>query len=227
MRVFIRVICLLAAFSFLSGCGNITGKEESVGFTLVSSLPGFTVNVPYSANLVVNRTPPDSRVRITLLPHSNPPPGYQNRLPDGLSLSEGGILSGTPTEAGLFCFRVSARLLTNPLIYKKSTIKFQDYTLVVQGFEMETTVPEGIRDANYQFNLIASRNPADTEIECQIANGGLPNGLTLTETGANAGLISGTPTESGVFNFTVRAWVSGFSTNYKEQAYSMAVNTFE
>jgi len=53
-----------------------------------------------------------------------------------------------------------------------------------------------------------------------IANGALPAGLTLNE---NTGIISGTPTESGVFNFSVKATLDGWITQTNQ--YRITVST--
>jgi|GEM_PF-2901974 len=209
----------------VSGC---VSHGEGEKLQLVANLPDAQEGVSYLFNIVADKQPSDVGVRCVIVIPQKAPPGYTLGLPQGIQLTPNGLLKGKPTKSGNYYFSVHAQLLTEPRKYHKETVKRADYTLAVRGFELASTVPEGLQDVTYSFNLIASKTPSDTKIECELQSGGvLPNGLSLTTSGADAGLLSGTPTESGVFNFTIRAWVSGHPTNYKEQAYKIVINTFE
>jgi len=62
-----------------------------------------------------------------------------------------------------------------------------------------TKLPSGIVNKAYSTTFAANGTPP---ITWSIIDGTLPTGLTLT---ASTGAISGTPTQSGIFSFTVRA----------------------
>lgn len=118
-------------------------------------------------------------------------------LPAGLNgVFNAGVftISGTPTEIGTFNFSVTGTGACAPSSALNGTI--------------EITPNAGIELTSGDTNQTVNNGTAITDIVYTITNGtgavinGLPNGVT----GAyNAGVftISGTPTESGVFNYTV------------------------
>lgn len=114
--------------------------------------------------------------------------------PTGLNLSAEGWLSGTPTATGTYTFIVQA---VNDFGASQS-----NYTLTVTDQpgppEFFTTSPltNGVLGQAYSQPLLASGNPTFS-----LESGDLPDGLGL---GAG-GLLSGTPTNRGSFEFTVRA----------------------
>jgi hypothetical protein len=116
-------------------------------------------------------------------------------LPTGLTLSAGGVLSGTPTAAGFFTFTITAtdaNLCTGTQSY---TIGMSCPTITVNP----VSLPGGGVTLAYSQTITATGgNPAYT---FTISSGALPAGLTL----AAGGLLSGAPTEIGIFNFTVTA----------------------
>ena len=115
-------------------------------------------------------------------------------LPAGLRLSESGDISGTPTESGKFSLTIIAAL-------NDSVSTRRIYTLIVRERPAVITasLPDGRMNTPYsRINLNAQ---GTAPITWSVAEGSLPAGLTLT---AN-GYILGTPTESGIFMFTLRA----------------------
>jgi len=116
--------------------------------------------------------------------------------PAGTSLSEHGILSGTPTQSGPFWFTV---LLSNQYgtalrMYGGAVSPAPVIPDPIQ-ITSPASLPEIKVGAPFEFTFTASR-PAAFSVE-----GDLPAGLTLTE----AGLLSGIPTVAGEYSFTVRA----------------------
>ena len=62
-----------------------------------------------------------------------------------------------------------------------------------------STLPNGTRETSYSETLAAT---GDTPITWSVESGNLPDGLSLN---TNTGAISGTPSKSGTFSFTVKA----------------------
>ena len=113
-------------------------------------------------------------------------------LPDGLELSTGGVLSGTPTSVG---------------VYEDVTITVTDaadktaqatYTITIaQAVHIITaSLPGGVIGTDYPETTLAA---ADGTAPYTWTATGLPVGLELS----NAGILTGTPTVDGVFNAVV------------------------
>ena len=119
-------------------------------------------------------------------------------LPAGMTLSTAGVLSGTPTVAGTFNFSVRA---TDSTTGTAATVTVA-YTLTLSAPVITinpATLPNSVQQLPYTQTLTATGGTAPYAFA--ITAGALPAGLTLS----TAGALSGTPTVSGVFNFTVRA----------------------
>ncbi|MGB8887957.1 MAG: Ig domain-containing protein [Candidatus Korobacteraceae bacterium] len=116
-------------------------------------------------------------------------------LPPGLSLSDTGVISGTPTSAGVFPFTVKVTDALSNSVSANLSITIQSGSLVV----ITTSLPDGTVSVPYDATLGAGGGvPPYT---WSIISGGLPAGLSLN---TSSGLISGTPTTPGVSNFTAQ-----------------------
>jgi hypothetical protein len=123
--------------------------------------------------------------------------------PPGLSLSEGGVLSGTPEAEGTFEFTVE---LTSGGVSREAALS------VVIGAEsalaIETSaLPSGRVSFEYLAFLDAAGGP-EAPRTWSVAAGGLPAGLVL-ETIDGRGRISGVPTTEGTFDVTIRVEAGG------------------
>ncbi len=117
-------------------------------------------------------------------------------LPAGLSLNgTTGALTGTPTAAGGFNFTLTAADNFNFTGSQPYTLTVAPPIIVVAP----TTLPNGAVAASYNQNITASGGIATYTYA--VTAGSLPPGLTLSATG----VLSGTPTAGGTFNFTLRA----------------------
>ncbi len=117
-------------------------------------------------------------------------------LPDGLSLSKEGRLSGTPTREGTFDFTIMVKDAGGKRATRPLTIEVgpPPPPLAVKT----TSLPSALRDLPY--NSLLEATGGLTPYTWAIESGILPDGLTMT----SAGVISGTPTTIGSTTFTVR-----------------------
>ncbi|MFN0171761.1 MAG: putative Ig domain-containing protein, partial [Bryobacteraceae bacterium] len=118
----------------------------------------------------------------------------QGNVPPGLGLSSSGELSGTPTTAGNFLFIV--RVSSAGTVTTSSSATFQ-LTINPPLAITTTSLPGGVFGQPYSATLQATggRPP----YFWSLAQGVLPVGLQLSSTG----VISGTPSALGTYNFVV------------------------
>lgn len=119
-------------------------------------------------------------------------------LPAGLSLSSAGVIFGTPTTVGTSNFTVKASDSFTPA--QTATASYS-ITVILSTLAITTkTLSPGTTGTAYSQNLISTGGNAP--ITWALSGGTtLPPELGIT----TAGLISGTPTTIGTYNFTVSA----------------------
>ena len=168
-----------------------------------SSLPAASENLPYSQSITASGGTAPYDYAVT-----------SGSLPPGLTLSSGGVLSGAPTASGSFNITVTA---TDALTYTGS----QAYTVTVGAAPTITIAPTSLPAANenlaYSQTVTASGGTAPYGYA--VTAGALPPGLTLSSGGA----LSGSPTASGSFNFTVTA--TDAMTYTGSQSYTLVVGS--
>jgi hypothetical protein len=145
-------------------------------------LPPTNRNLPYSQTLTATS--------------GAPPYGWSlagGSLPPGITLSQGGVLSGTPTAEGTFQFTVRLQDSNNGVAEALMTLTVNPPLRMVS-----TGVPATTQNATYSNTLAAAGGT--TPYVWSLANGSLPPGITLSP----AGVLSGSPTASGTYPFTVR-----------------------
>ncbi len=205
----------LPAGMTLTGGGMLSGTPTSTGtftFTIratdVNGCFGemtFTIHITCPAIVVNPATLTDGTVGVGYGPvnfsqsGSTGTPTFSvtaGTLPTGLSLTTGGVLSGTVTVAGPSSFTVSATDQYGCSGSRALTVTFNCPTI--------TVTPGTLADANVgvaygpvQF----TQTGAPTAVTWTLQSGTLPTGMTLSA----AGLLSGTPTATGTFTITVRA----------------------
>ncbi len=228
----------------LSGAGTLSGVPTSTGsfsFT-VAATDSSTGAGPFSAtsgtlNLTI------SAPTISLSPSSltNPTTGIASSqsvsasggtapysyaitagaLPTGMSLSSGGILSGTPTAGGTFTFKVRATDSSGGTGPFTGT---QSYSLNIAAPTIAlspATLPSATVGTAYGQAVTASGGIAPYIYA--VTSGSLPAGMTLSSNGA----LSGTPVAGGSFSFTISATDSSTGTGpfTGSRAYALAVGS--
>ncbi len=123
---------------------------------------------------------------------------FTGTMPTGMTLSSGGILSGTPSSApGSYNITITA---TDTNGCAKSgvysiTVNCPSFTITAPSF------PSATKNVAYPSQQL-SASGGTSPYNWTIASGALPAGMSMS----TAGLISGTPTSApGTYNFTVRA----------------------
>ncbi len=136
-------------------------------------------------------------------------------LPSGLNLDSSGLLSGTPTVNGSFGFIVQATDADGNAGYRTYTLNSGAANSLTL---LPTTLPNGSHGAAYSQTVTA--NGGTAPYTYAVTSGSLPAGLSLN---TNTGAITGTPTGSGLSNFTITATDSVGDTG--SQAYSMSIGS--
>jgi len=161
--------------------------------------PTATVGQPYSVSFTL-KEPGDCGPSFRVSSGAFPP---------GLTLaSDEGVTRGAPTEAGSFTFFITVSYSCG-----LKSASDQQYTINVNAGAPPkprlVVVTPSLPDANINqaYTAPALQASGDTVNSWTLAGGALPAGLTL----ASNGVISGTPTQSGTFNFTVQANGNGTS----------------
>jgi hypothetical protein len=154
----------------------------SIGTT---DLPEATVTVPYSRTLIANGGKPD----YTWVVESG-------SLPSGLSLSQSGTISGTPSAAGTNNFAVRVTDSNGSSATKALTL------IVKPSAPLTITtsqLPRGSVGATYSQAIGASGG--QTPYTWSRESGNFPDGLSLNQ---SLGIISGTPERAGTSSFVVK-----------------------
>jgi hypothetical protein len=189
-----------------TGCTDV----QTAGFTVVPtcqtimvtpvSLAAGTINTAYNQQLTATGGAPPYGFTLSMA-----------ALPNGLTLSASGALSGTPTQTGTFNITVKATDATG-------CMGTQSYSLVINCPTITlspATLPGGMVGTAY--NQTVSASPAGN-YGYAVTAGALPSNLSLN---ATTGAITGTPTSAGTANFTITATGAGNCTG--SLAYSITI----
>jgi hypothetical protein len=153
--------------------------------TTASALPGGTAGAAYSATIAGSGGTPPYLWTVS-----------GGSLPSGFTLDAGtGALTGTTAASGTFTFTVTLADSAGVSAQKQFTLSIGPGIT----FTTAASLPNGVAGTPYTFTLGASGG--QPPYSWSITNGSLPTGLALN---ASSGVISGTPTANGTFNFTVQ-----------------------
>lgn len=190
-------------FSFTVAAGTFAGPNQAAAnqsaYTYAcrqAALGRFCLN-PITSKCCAN-----TAYSSTIVPTGGVAPYYfalvSGALPPGLTLNATtGEISGTPTLSGTYGFSV---MFTD--VYGATVTRA--YTIRVLQISTSTPLPEAYKDVDYAAAAVvfAEAGPYDPPLSWQVVGGALPTGMTLDET---TGALTGTPTVSGTFNFTISA----------------------
>ena len=135
-------------------------------------------------------------------------------LPGGLTLTAGGYIVGTPTQA------VTNHKFTVVAVCDTAPAQEAEYSITI-GINYNVaalTVPDGSAGTSYDTRIDMAQGAGD--VTYKIVGGELPEGLTLTPDGA----ITGTPGQAGVFTVTVEAEAEGIASDRTELTLYIAGN---
>lgn len=122
-----------------------------------------------------------------------------DNLPEGLTLSVGGLLTGSIKQVGSYTFTVE--MVADNWVTKSVDFKIEVAPVIIAtGSELNATVTVGT-EINTTFACSTVTEDSSLQNVTSKVIGDLPTGLTYD---AETGKLSGTVTTAGVYNFTVR-----------------------
>jgi hypothetical protein len=116
-------------------------------------------------------------------------------LPNGLTLSAAGTISGTPTATGTFNFTTKATDAAGAALTKALSIVINAAPSITTASPLDS----GVVGTAYSQTFTVSGGT--TPFTWSVTSGSLPAGLTLS----SSGVLSGTPTAAGTSNFIITA----------------------
>lgn len=165
--------------------GNVLPVDRAPLAVVTDDLPGAAKGKPYSTRLLV--TGAGAPFQWSLVDGS---------LPGGLTLSEDGTLSGTPTTIEATRAEFAVRNA-----YGKTARRI--LTVEVNAIAVTTTsVPDGHLGGAYSFAL---KSTGGGLVFWSLYSGSLPPGIKLS----SGGTLSGTATTAGTYTFQVRVSLNG------------------
>ncbi|WAC70479.1 putative Ig domain-containing protein [Microbacterium sp. SL75] len=172
---------------------NVSG---SVSVLTIERAPAFTASTPSDTATV------GTAYTYAFAASGSPAPTFQladGSLPDGLTLSSDGILSGTPTTTGASSFRVTASNGVDPDATTDVITIDVNPEPVAPRFTASTPDKIATVGIKYSYTFAASGYPTPL---FTVSQGSLPDGLELDQFD---GSLRGYPTTLGASTFTVTA----------------------
>lgn len=171
---------------------KITVQDESLPLAMVTTdLPDGVVDLPFSAEIEGQ--------------NGSPPYAWQliGDAPPGLSIDATGNpvnLAGTPTLNGNYTFQIEVEDSAQARVRRTFFVEIVRAPPPVRITSL--SVPRGEVNSPYSAEISAV-NGSGSGYTWRVSQGALPPGLALADMGTPATTLSGTPTQSGTFDFTV------------------------
>ena len=175
---------------------------SSLGISTGSTLPGATVGAAYSQALTASGGTGPLVFSIA-----------SGTLAGGLTLSSSGLLSGTPIAAGSFNFTAQVADSSSTTITKNFSLTVSPAPLTLST---DSTLTPGSVAVPYSQTLTATGGTPPYTFA--LAGCCLPTGLGIS----SGGVISGTPTPAGTYNFTVS--VTDSASGSVSKPFSLVIN---
>jgi hypothetical protein len=191
----------------LSAAGAVSGAPATAGqFTLsatVTDSKGATASGRFAINIapadlsIATATLPDGVLGVAYAAGLSASGGVQpytwtvTGLPDGLTATAAGAISGTPTTAGKFTVSASVKDAAGASVAKSYSMTIARAALAITA----ASAPNGTVGTAYTASFAASGGTAPYTFSAS----GLPAGLNISAAGA----ISGTPTAPGAATIVV------------------------
>ena len=191
---------------------TLTVNAPTISVSTASLSPSATVGQPYTGTVTASGGTAPYTYAVT-----------SGALPAGMSLSSSGTLSGTPTAGGTFNFAITATDSSSGTGPYSGTSSMFTLTVSAPTITLSpSTLPSGTDGSAYSQTLSASGGTAPYTYA--VTSGALPTGLSLS----SAGVLSGTPSGGGTYNFSVTATDSSTGTGAPftgTQSYTLTVSS--
>ncbi|WP_287595528.1 putative Ig domain-containing protein [Thermomonas sp.] len=200
-----------ATISDNQGVGTITNDDVPVTVS-PATVPSGTVATAYSQTITASGGVAPYSFAVTA-----------GSVPTGLTLSAGGVLSGTPTAGGTFNFTITA---TDSSPFPGPFAGSRAYTLTIAAptITLPATALAGGTLGSAYSEAITAASGGTAPYSYAVTAGGLPGGLTLNP---STGAITGTPSAMGTFNFGITATDSSTGTGPYSATQSYAITVID
>ncbi len=180
------------SFQFTAAVTDATGGQATKAFTLAVAaaltistapqLPSAVLGVSYTETIAASGGTPPYTWSVSA-----------GAVPPGLTFTAG-ALAGTPSSAGTYNFTAVVTDSANVTAQKAFTLAVAQGV----GFTTPAQLPDATAGTPYSFTMQAAGG--SPPYSWQLTAGALPGGLSLN---ASSGVVSGTPSAAGTFNFTI------------------------
>lgn len=194
LKPFLSLTAGFLAFITMVGCAGSVPRNGPPALNIAQfTLANGVIGLSYRQLLVVSGGVPPYTWTISA-----------GALPPGLSVTTDGIISGTPTTLGKFSF--TAKVVDSETPTQAVNTLSTSITINPVLTFVSSPLPVGLVGGPYSTTIAATNGlPPYTYALADPTNHPLPPGLALTTDPSGVETISGTPTEAGVYNFTIEA----------------------